>query len=78
MQHVAFNPLAAIEEVAQGANLRVDLLEHAEGPFEGVAGAHLVGDRADAADPCREVGDFLEVASARGRLRRTGRFEMWN
>ena len=46
----------------------IDLLEHAQGLFQGVAGAHLVGHRTDAADAGGDVGDFLEVAAAQEGL----------
>ena len=43
VEDVAFDPLAGVKEVAQGADGRIDQLEGAEGPLQGVAGAHLVG-----------------------------------
>ena len=64
VQHVALDPLAAIQHVAQHADRRIDLVEHAHGLLQGVAGAHLIGDRTDAADAGRDVGHFLKVSAA--------------
>ena len=58
VQHVALDPLAAVEEAAQlaeGASHR-----HATGRFHRVDRAHLVGDGADAADAGRDVGRLGE------------------
>ena len=68
MQHVALDPLAAVQQVAQRADGGVDLVEDAQGLFQGVAGAHLVGDRADAADAGGDVRHFAEVAAAQEGL----------
>ena len=73
VQNVAFDPFAAIQHVAQHADRRVDLVEHAHRLLQGVAGAHLVGDRTDAADAGGDVGHFLEVAAAQKGLEEPGR-----
>ena len=73
VQDVAFDPLAAIQHVAQHADRRIHLVEHAHRLLQGVAGTHLVGDRADAADAGRDVGNFLEVAAAQKGLEEAGR-----
>ena len=56
MEGVALDPFAPVEEPAQGLHLGVDL--DLEKVFEGHRRAHLVGDRADAADPGDDV-DYL-------------------
>ena len=56
MQGVGFDPLAAIEEPAQGADLRMD--GQAPGPLYGVGGGHLVSDGADAADAGGDIDGF--------------------
>ena len=48
VQRVALDPLAAVEQPAQLAQRPVD--DDAAGILDGVDGARLVGDRADAAD----------------------------
>jgi hypothetical protein len=53
VERVALDPLPAVQEPAELPQLPVD--GDAERPLHGVAGAHLVGDRADAADPGRDI-----------------------
>jgi len=70
VQHVALDPLAAVQEPAQLAQLPVGV--QAPGVLDGVARAHLVRDRADAADP---GGDFRRLgvpAAAQERLEEAG------
>ena len=51
MQDVALNPLAAIEQISQRVDDRIDLLIDAQRLFQSVAGSHLVRDGTNAADP---------------------------
>ena len=46
---------------------------HAEQPLEAVHGAHLVGDRADPADPRHDVGHLVEGPAGQERLEEPGR-----
>ena len=62
VERVALDPLAAVEQAAQGADGRVEL--DAGGVLEGVDGAHLVGDRADAADAGDDVEDLVRRPAA--------------
>ena len=73
VQGVALDPLAAVEQAAQGAELPVDL--DAVGVLHGVDGAHLVGDRADAADAGGDIGGLGEVPAAQERLEEARRLE---
>ena len=73
VQRVALDPLAAVEEAPQRAELSVD--DHAERVLDRVHGAHLVGDRTDAADPRGDVGRFAEGAAAQERLEEARRLE---
>ena len=57
VQGVALDPLAAVEEPAQAPDAFVDL--DTERVLHGRARAHLVGDRADAADPGGDVGGLV-------------------
>ena len=69
VQRVALDPLAAVEQAAERAERAVD--RRAEGFLHRLHGAHLVGDRADAADPRRDVGRLGEAAARAGTPRRT-------
>ncbi len=71
VQGVALDPLPAVQEPAQRAQLAVDL--DAAGLLHRVHRAHLVGDRADAADPGGDVGRLGEAAPAQERLEEPGR-----
>jgi len=62
VQGVAFDPFAAVEQPAQRMDFGSDL--DAKRLLERVAGAHLVGDRADAADAGGDVGDFTDLPPA--------------
>ena len=53
VQRVALDPLAAVDQAAQGAQLAIHL--DAERVLHGVDRAHLVGDGADAADARGDV-----------------------
>lgn len=71
MQHVdvqglALDPFAAVEQPAQRGQLPVH--DDSAGVLDRAAGAHLVGDRADAAHPGGDVGRFGVGASAQERL----------
>ena len=66
VQRVALDPLAAVEEPAQRAELAVDL--DAADLLHRLHGAHLVGDRADPADAGGDVGRLGEVPAAQERL----------
>ena len=73
MQAVALDPFAAIDEAPQGAKLTLDL--DAEGVLDRVHGAHLVGDRADAADARNDIGHLLVAPSPQERLEEARRLE---
>ncbi len=73
VQRVALDPLAAVEEPAQQAD-RLRDLDAAEA-LHRVDRAHLVGDRADAADARRDVGRLAERAAAQERLEEARRLE---
>ena len=62
VQDVRFDPFAAVQQPAQ----RAKRLAHgyAERLFQRVAGAHLIRDRTDTADPGGDVGHFGVVPSA--------------
>ena len=62
MQGVALDPLAAVQQPAQGRDRRVDL--DAGRVLERVDGAHLVGDRADPADARDDVQDLVRRPAA--------------
>ena len=66
VQAVALDPFAAIDQPPQGPELPLDL--NAEGAFDRVHGAHLVGDRADAADAGNDVRYLLMTAPPQQRL----------
>ena len=66
VQSVALQPLAAIDQAAQAADLLRD--GHPEGVLHRRDRAHLVGDRADAADPRGDVGRVGERAPPQQRL----------
>jgi hypothetical protein len=54
VQGVALDPLAAVDQAAQRVQRAVHF--HSAGRFDGSARRHLVCNRADAADPGRDVG----------------------
>ena len=66
VEDVALDPLAAVEEAAEGPERGVDL--DAAGLLDGLAGAHLVGDGADPADPRGDVGRLGEGPAAQEGL----------
>ncbi len=66
VQRVALDPLAAVDQAAQRPQLPLDL--DPQRVLHRLAGAGLVGDRADAADPGGDVGGLLEAAAAQQRL----------
>ncbi len=57
MEGMALDPFAPVEELAQRSNLWIDF--DLEQVLEGHRRAHLVGDRADAADSGGDVDDFV-------------------
>ena len=72
VQGVALDPLAAVDEPAQRSDRHRDL--HSAGVLDGRARAHLVGDRADPADPCRDVRWLGVAPAAQQRLEEPRRF----
>jgi len=69
-RRVASNPLAAVKQAAQFAMGRVDV--DPESVFGSVAGTHLIGDRADAADARGDIGSFAEFAARRKASKKRG------
>jgi hypothetical protein len=71
VQHVALDPFAAVQQPAQ----RVHRLGHRDsaGVLDGPARAHLVGDRADPADPRGDVRRLGVPAAAQQALEEPGR-----
>src|SRR5437773_1466212 len=61
MEGVALDPLAAVQEPTKGTNLRVD--SDGQRTLERVDGGHLVGNRADPADPGDDVDHLVRRAS---------------
>ena len=73
VQGVALDPLAAVEQPPQRRQLAVDPTPQASSIAR--HGAHLVGDRADAADARGDVGRLGEAAAAQERLEEARRLE---
>ncbi len=73
VESVALDPFPAVEEPPELSEGAVD--PDPEGPLEGVARAHLVGDGADPADPRGDVGGLGVVAPPQERLEEPGRLE---
>ena len=71
VEHVALDPLPAVEEAAQGAERLVE--DGAADLLDRLAGARLVGDRADPADAGGDVGGLGVGAAAQERLEEAGR-----
>ena len=69
VQGVTFDPLAAVEETAQQADCGIDA--DSQRPLDGVHGAHLVGDGADAADARRDVRQLRRSGGRAGRPQRS-------
>ena len=72
VQDVALDPLACVQQTAKFAKPTVD--GDAGDVLEGRRRRHLVGDRADPADPRRDVDRFAEAATTQERLEEPGRF----
>ena len=73
VQGMTLDPFAAIDQSTQGPQLPID--PDAEGVFDRVDGAHLVGDRANAADTRDEIRRFRVAAAAQQRLEETWRLK---
>jgi hypothetical protein len=73
VQRVALDPFTAIEEAPQVAQLAGD--GDPERALHGVHRAHLIGDRADAADARGDVRRLGESAAAQQRLEEARRLE---
>jgi len=73
VQRVALDPLPAVEDPSQQADGRVD--RDPQRPFQRVNRAHLIGDRADSADPGGDVRGLRKVAAAQKRFEQPGRLE---
>ncbi len=71
VQRVALDPLPAVEQPAEFGDRALD--GDAAGGLDGLARAHLVGDRADAADPGGDVRRLGVGPSAEERLEEAGR-----
>ncbi len=71
VQGVTGDPLAAVQQPAQvgQGSLHLD----PPGVLDRLAGAHLVGDRADAADPGGDVGRLRGLPTSQQRLEEAGR-----
>ena len=73
MQRMALDPFAAIDQPPQRSQLPAD--RDAKGVLDRMDGAHLIGDRADAADAGDDVGSFHVAAAAQERLEEARRLE---
>src|SRR5262249_8946637 len=73
VEGVTLDPLPAVEEAAQGAELTADL--DTAGGFDRVDGAHLVGNGADAADAGGDVRRLGVLTTAQEGFEESGRFE---
>src|SRR5208282_5978472 len=69
-QGMALDPLGALEQPAEAADLRAGV--DPQRLLQRVAGAHLVGDRADAADPGGDIGHLADLAAAEEGLEEAG------
>ena len=70
VEHVALDPFGAVQEAAQLVRALRDL--DLEQPLQAVNRAHLIGDRADAADSGHDVGYLREVAARQERFEEPG------
>jgi hypothetical protein len=70
VQRMALDPLAAVDEPPERGDRLGDL--GTAGVLNGLARTHLVGDRADAADPRRDVGRLGVLPAAQQRLEEPG------
>ena len=73
VQHVALDPFAAVDQPAQIGDRLRDL--PAQRGLHGLAGAHDVGDRTDAADPRGDVRGVTERAAPQQALEIARRLE---
>ena len=72
VQTVALDPFAAVDQPAQLAD-RAAVDRHAARVLHRSQRAHLVGDRADPADPRRDVGRLALTAASQERLEESRR-----
>ena len=73
VEHVALDPLPAIDQPAQVPQRSLD--PHAEDRLHRLHRPHLVGNGADATDPCGDVRRFLVETSSQQALEETRRLE---
>ena len=73
MQRVALDPFSAVEKPAQCPQGRRK--RDAEGILHGVDRAHLIGNRADTANPRSNIGGFRKIAATQQRFEQTRRLE---
>ncbi len=73
VQAVAFKPFAAIDQAPQRTELAANL--RPEGVLDGVDGAHLIRDRANAANTRHDVSHFGVAPAAYERLEKARRLE---
>ena len=73
MQGVALDPLRAVEQPAEHADLRTG--PDPQSRFQRMDSAHLVSHRTDPADARGNVGHFLEMAPAQESFKKAGRLE---
>src|SRR5215469_3144318 len=72
VQRVAFDPFPAVEQPPKRRYRRG--YARLAGVLDRLTGAHLVGDRADAADPRGDVGRLGVLAAAQQCFEEPGRF----
>ena len=73
VQRVAFDPFTAVDQPPQFPQLTVHI--DAKGAFNSVDGTHLISNRADSADSCCNVWNFVEAATAKKSLEETWRLK---
>src|SRR5579875_625310 len=66
---MALDPLAAIEQAAQGSKLTRNL--HTKSRLHRVNGAHLISNGADTTDASRDIGCLAIVPPAQKRFKKT-------
>jgi len=73
MEGMAFDPFTAIEETPEFAQLAID--RNSADTFHCMNGAHLVGNRADAANAGGNIGCLKKLPAAQEALKEAGRFK---